>query len=73
MAKAGGKWMQGAVKHPGALSRAAKKAKMSPMAFARKHAHAPGKLGQRARFALIASRLSKRRKVKKLRRALRGA
>jgi hypothetical protein len=53
------KWMQGAVKHPGALTATARKAGMSPMAYARKHYHDSGKTGQRARFAVNAQ---KRRK-----------
>jgi hypothetical protein len=53
------KWMSGAVKHPGALTKTAHKAGMSPMAYARKHYHDSGKTGERARFAINAQ---KRRK-----------
>lgn len=45
-------WIAGAVKHPGALKASAARAGMSTSAFARKHAHDSGKLGQRARLAL---------------------
>lgn len=48
------KWMQDAVKRKGALTRKAKAAGMSPMAFARSHAHATGLTGRQARFALNA-------------------
>lgn len=54
-------WMQGAVKRRGALTRKAKAAGMTPLAFARKHAHDSGprgsetlRTGEEARFALIA-------------------
>ena len=50
------KWMQSAVKRPGALTAKAKAAGESPMEFARSHAHAPGRTGQQARFALIAQK-----------------
>lgn len=45
------KWMQAAVKHPGALTRAAKRAGKSTQEFAREHVHSPGALGKRARLA----------------------
>jgi hypothetical protein len=52
-AKSGGrKWIAGAIKHPGALTASAKKAGMSPMAFASKHEHDSGTTGRRARLAL---------------------
>lgn len=46
------KFIQGAIKHPGALTRKAKKAGMSPMAYARAHQHDKGQTGRQARFAL---------------------
>lgn len=56
-----GSWMRGAVKRPGALTRKAREARMTPLAFARKHAHDTGprgsaalRTGEEARFALIA-------------------
>ncbi len=52
----GGHWMQGAVKHPGALTAEAKRAGMAPMTFARKHYHDPGKVGARSRFAVNAQK-----------------
>jgi hypothetical protein len=54
-------WMRGAVKRPGALTRIARKAGMTPLAFAQEHAHDTGprgseasRTGEEARFALIA-------------------
>jgi len=49
----------------GAFSAAAKKAGMSTQAYAREKEHAPGKLGKRARFALMAGKLAKKKKAKK--------
>lgn len=50
------KWMQGAVKRPGALTRKAKGSGESPMEFAREHYHSPGLTGQQARFAVNAQK-----------------
>lgn len=47
------KWIQGAVKHKGALTAQAKAAGESPMEFARENVHAKGKTGQRARLAIF--------------------
>lgn len=44
------------VKRPGALTRKAKRAGMSPQAYARKHYHDSGLTGEQARFAVIAKR-----------------
>ncbi len=46
------KWIKGAIKHPGALTRKAKAAGMSPMAFARSHVKAKGTTGKQARLAI---------------------
>lgn len=52
MAEDGGeKWIQKAVKHPGAFTAKAKAAGKSVAAFAKEKAHAPGKLGKQARLA----------------------
>lgn len=47
------KWIQNAVKRPGALTRKARKLHETPLEFAETHAHAPGLTGREARFALI--------------------
>ena len=47
-----GHWMQGAVRHPGALRAAAQKAGMSTHSFAEKHKGDSGVTGKRARLAL---------------------
>ena len=57
----GKKWIQGAIKHPGALTRAAKAAGMSTMAFARAHRHSAGTLGRRSRLALTLGKLARRK------------
>ena len=52
MAEDGGeKWIQKAVKHPGAFTAKAKAAGKSVAAFAKEKAHAPGTLGKQARLA----------------------
>jgi len=51
MAEEGEKWIQKAVKHPGAFSTKAKAAGKSVAAFAKEKAHAPGTLGKQARLA----------------------
>jgi hypothetical protein len=54
MAKGGKtKWIQGAIKHPGALHKelGVPMGKKIPAKKLSKAAHAPGKLGQRARLA----------------------
>lgn len=62
------KWIQGAVKKPGAFTASAKRAGESVGEFAREKAHAPGKVGQRARFALAMKKIAKRRKGRQHRR-----
>lgn len=56
------KFIQAAVKKmekkgtEGSLTRMAKAAGMSPMAFAHAHYHSSGKVGQKARFAVNANK-----------------
>jgi hypothetical protein len=52
-------WIQGAIKHKGALTAKAKSAGESPMAFAAENKGAKGKTGQQARLALILQGLRK--------------
>jgi hypothetical protein len=54
------KWMQHAVKRPGALTAKAHRAQQSPMEFARTHYHAKGQTGEQARFAVNAQKRSRR-------------
>ena len=53
------KWIKGAIKHPGALTKSAKKAGQSPMAFAQSHKGDSGKTGARARLAITLSKFHK--------------
>lgn len=46
------KWIQGAIKRPGAFKKKAKKADMSTRAYAQKMKDAPGRTGAQARLAL---------------------
>jgi hypothetical protein len=57
-------WIAGAIKKPGALTAQAKRAGMSPMAFAAAKKNAPGTTGKRARLALTLGKMSKKRKKK---------
>jgi len=60
------KWMQAAAQKMkskgtvGSFTRAAKKAGKSVAQFAQEKKSAPGKMGKKARFAMVASRVSKR-------------
>ena len=58
---AGGKWIQGAIKKPGALRSAlgVKEGKSIPAGKLAKAAKAPGKTGQRARLAQTLKKLGK--------------
>jgi len=51
------KWIANAIRRPGALTRSAKALYMTPMEYARTHAHAPGIAGKRARLALTLRKL----------------
>ena len=53
-------WIAGAIKHPGAETRAAKKAGMSVQAYAHEHEHDSGKAGKRARLAITLANLRKK-------------
>lgn len=53
------KFIQGAIKHKGALTASAKKAGKGVMEFAREHMHDSGTTGRRARLAITLSKLRK--------------
>jgi hypothetical protein len=55
------KWIKGAIKHPGAEKRAAKRAGMSTQEYMRKHASDKGTAGKRARLGLRLSAMSRGR------------
>jgi hypothetical protein len=55
-----GHWMEGAVKHPGALRTAAHRAGMSSHEYAESHKDAPGTAGRRARLALTFERFRRK-------------
>ena len=63
MAKSGGKWIQKAIKKPGALRAqlGAKPGKPIPAAKLAKAAKAKGKLGQRARLAVTLGKMKKKK------------
>lgn len=47
------KFIAKAIKHPGALTKLAKKSHEAPMEYAREHVHSKGRKGKEARFALL--------------------
>jgi len=51
------KWIKRAIKHPGALTKKAHAAGMSPMEYAEKHKHDSGTTGKQARLALTLRRM----------------
>ena len=55
----GKRWIQGAIKRPGALTRKAKAAGMTVQAFARAKRKAPGRLGKQARLAITLKKISR--------------
>ena len=57
MAEDGEKWIQKAIKHPGALTKKAKAAGQSTKAFAKAHAHDKGTTGKQARLAQTLSKM----------------
>jgi hypothetical protein len=52
-------WIAGAIKHPGAETKAAHKAGESTHEYMEKHKHDSGKAGKRARLGLTLSKLNK--------------
>ena len=55
------KWISKAISRPGALTRKAKSAGMSTMAYARKMQHATGRTGRQARLAITLRKLGRRK------------
>ena len=53
-------WIAGAIKHPGALTRKAKRAGESTGEYAREHASDKGTTGKQARLAITLSKLRKK-------------
>ena len=53
------KWIQGAISHPGAEKKAAKRAGVSTHEYMEEHKHDSGKAGARARLGLRLSAMAK--------------
>ena len=53
------KWIQRAIKHPGRMKNAAKRAGMSTHAYMEEHKHSSGSLGRAARLGLSLSKMHK--------------
>lgn len=58
-------WIQGAIKHPGAMTAAAKREGVSNSAYEQEHKEDSGKAGSRARLALSLKGLAQAAKGKK--------
>jgi len=54
------KWIQGAIKHPGAEKRAAARAGKSTHEYMEEHKHDSGTAGRRARLGLALSKMNKK-------------
>ena len=54
-------WIAGAIKHPGALKRAAARAGMSTHAYAEAHKGDSGTTGRRARLALTLGKMRRKK------------
>lgn len=52
------KWIQKAIKHPGAMTKAAKREGVSNAKYEQEHKHDSGKAGKRARLALALKHLN---------------
>ena len=57
----GKRWIQSAIKRPGAFTRKAKAAGTTVQAYARKMRHTSGRTGRQARLALTLKKISKGR------------
>jgi len=55
----GKNWIAGAIKHPGSMTAAAKRAGESTSEYEQEHKHDSGKAGKRARLALTLKKLNK--------------
>lgn len=53
-------WIKGAIKHPGAMTEAAKREGVSNSEYIAEHKHDSGKAGQRARLAATLKGMHKR-------------
>lgn len=54
------KWIAGAIKHPGAMTAAAKREGVSNSAYEQEHKNDKGKAGQRARLAITLKGMRKK-------------
>lgn len=53
-------WINGAIKHPGAMTKAAHKAGQSNSQYEQSHKGDAGKAGQRARLAIVLKKMRKK-------------
>jgi hypothetical protein len=62
-------WIAGAIKHPGALTAAAKRAGETNAEYEQKHKHDSGKAGRRARLALTLKKMKEERQIDEIKMA----
>ena len=55
------KWISGAIKHPGALTKKAKAAGESPMQYAGEHKGDKGTTGKQARLAITLRKMARKK------------
>lgn len=60
------KWIKGAIKHPGAMTEAAKREGVSNSKYEQEHKHDSGKAGKRARLALVLKGMSHKKMRSKM-------
>ena len=53
-------WIKGAIKHPGAMTAAAKREGVSNAKYEQEHKHDSGTAGKRARLAITLSKMRKK-------------
>jgi hypothetical protein len=66
------KWIKGAIKHPGAMTEAAKREGVSNSEYIKEHEHDSGKAGERAKLAKTLEGMHHEHSSKKLRKSMYG-
>lgn len=60
------KWIKAAIKHPGAMTEAAKREGVSNSEYEKEHLHDSGKAGERARLANTLKHMHHKKTMKKM-------
>lgn len=67
------KWIKGAIKHPGAMTAAAKEEGVSNSKYEQEHKHDSGKAGARARLAITLKGMHKKHSPHEMSKSMYGA